>query len=176
MLAIVPKEILFKVTSTFRSAVCFWQRGLIIILLSLLASCQALNQVFETPGVELVNVSSAGQRGLQQMFNVELGITNPNAYALNLVGIDYEVRLEGFDVIKGALSSVPSIPAYGKNNINVELGVGLIQGLQLLNALSSKNTPSIDYSVRLNLNTGLPIVGIVPVQREGTFDASALTR
>jgi len=43
-----------------------------------------------------------------------LGVTNPNPLTLNLLGYDYEVRVEGRSVAQGESSQAVSLPAQGE--------------------------------------------------------------
>lgn len=155
-----------------------WKQCRIIVYFALMSvsllGCQSMGPAFQNPTVELLNVTPTQQRGLRQYFDVELAVKNPNSYALNLVGINYVVDLEGLEVLQGSINSIPRIAAYGEESIGVELGVGLLQSLQLISALSKKDNAAIDYSISLKLNTGIPLVGIVPVSKSGTLDASVL--
>ena len=98
---------------------------------------------------------------------------NPNPYALSLVGIDYRIELASFDVITGNIADVQSIPSGGEQILNVGLAIGILEGLQLLNSLRSSGSSGLDYRVLLNLDTGIPLIGSVPVTKSGAIDASS---
>jgi len=142
----------------------------------LLCSCAAIQQQIKTPEVDIVSIKMAEQQGLRQMFDVTLAVSNPNGINLSLVGMDYTLALEGLDVIKGSANNIPTIPAYGKQNIDIRLGIGLLEGLQFFNKLSSKGSAALDYGLQLNLDTGLPILGVIPISRKGVLDSSSFSR
>lgn len=147
-------------------------RCLILLLAFTLSACETLRPAFESPGVKLLDVQMGEQRGLQQFFDIALAIENPNAYPLNIVGINYKVELQGFDVIKGVTNAVPSVAAYGQETMNLELGIGLLEGLKLMNSLARNSASGLNYNISLGIDTGIPLVGIVPVNRSGVIDSS----
>ncbi len=151
---------------------------LVIIVLAIvtLASCETLRQQVNTPEVSLVSVQMAEQQGLRQMFDVTLAVSNPNAIDLSLVGVNYTLALEGLDVVKGSSNNVPTIPAYGEQNIEVRLGIGLLEGIQFINKLTQKDEPSLDYSLQMQLDTGMPVFGVIPISRSGKLDSSSFSR
>ncbi len=143
-----------------------------ILLTFFLASCQTITENMNTPEVSLVNISQGERVGFQQNFNLSLKVTNPNAKALSLVGLTYELQLDGFDLIKGAANDVPQIAGYSDALVDVQATIGFIEGMQFLNSLFSKNQPELDYKLKVNLDTGLPIIGVIPVVNDGAIDLS----
>ena len=149
--------------------------AVVVVAMSLYA-CATLQQQLETPEVDIVSVVMGEQQGLTQMFDVTLAVSNPNGINLNLVGLNYTLALEGLDVIKGSANNIPTIPAYGEQNINIRLGIGLLEGLQFLNKLSQKNDANLNYALQLNLDTGLPIIGVIPISKKGVLDSQSFAR
>ena len=145
--------------------------------LLLLSACAVLDPNFKTPTVTLASVQPLQTTGLEQRFNIGLRVNNPNQNALNLVGISYAIELEGFEVITGAANNVPVIPAYGDTLINIEAAVGFMQGVKFIGALLNKTSPELGYKIKANLDTGLPIIGILPITNSGVVNLSdALSR
>jgi LEA14-like dessication related protein len=149
-------------------------RLLCFALVWTLASCSTLVSDFRSPTVNLISVEPAGAQGLSQLFRVGLKIGNPNQRQLTLVGANYELALEGFDVISGVANDLPNIDAYASEMIYVDVALGLIEGLQLVNHLMSKQDGKISYQLNLNLDTGLPVIGKIPLVEKGTFDINEL--
>ena len=153
------------------------QKRLVLVLSVLLISaCETIQQQIKTPEVDLLAVQIAERQGLRQMFDVKLSLSNPNAFDLNLTGVNYELVLEGFNVINGSANQIPTIPAYGDQSVDVKVGLGIVEGLQLVNKLTQKREPSLDYALRMQLDTGLPVFGVIPVSRSGTLNSESFSR
>lgn len=148
----------------------------VLVAAMFLHSCATLPQQLETPEVDIVSVVMGEQQGLRQMFDVTLAVSNPNGINLSLVGLNYTLELEGLDVIKGLANNIPTIPAYGEQNINISLGIGLLEGLQFFNKLTQKNDANLNYALQLNLDTGLPIFGVIPISKKGVLDSQSFSR
>lgn len=154
-----------------------YQSLLLLTLITLCVSaCEVIQQQVQTPNVNLVSVQMAEQQGLRQMFDVKLAVNNPNSFALNLAGINYQIALEGLDVINGSANQIPTIPAYGEQTLDVRFGFGILEGLQLMNRLSKKNEAGLNYSLNMQLDTGMPLIGAIPVARSGKLTSESFTR
>lgn len=135
--------------------------------LMLIAGCATNPLSIEPPKVQLVNISQAKQQGLSVEFMLDLKVINPNSRALNLVGMNFDVELEGINIISGAANDVPSVPAYGNQMVGVSVSVGLIEGVKLINQLANNNDRKLAYQLTTRLNTGIPIIGVIPVVDSG---------
>ena len=144
----------------------------LILLFALLTSCANFPRSIETPSVKLVSLTPLPASGLEQRFAMGLRVSNPNANALNLVGLSYAVELEGFKVISGVANDIPSIAAYGDSVVNLEASVSLLEGMRLLSSLLSKPKGEVNYRINAKLDTGLPIIGKIPVTDSGIVDFS----
>lgn len=150
-----------------------YSRSIVLVLLfALLSGCANFPTGIETPSVKLVSLSPLPANGLEQRFVLGLRVTNPNAKALNLVGLSYAVELEGFEIISGAMNDIPSIAAYGDSVVNLEASVSLLEGVRLLSSFLSKPKGEMNYRISAKLDTGLPILGKIPVTDSGIIDFS----
>ena len=138
----------------------------------LLTACAVLDPNFKTPTVALASVQPLQTTGLEQRFNIGLRVSNPNQQALNLVGVDYTIELDGFEVINGRANNIPSISAYGDTLINIEAAVGFMQGVKFIGSLLNKTSPELGYKINAKLDTGLPIIGVLPITNSGVVNLS----
>jgi len=146
-----------------------------VVLLGLW-SCASFDDYVAAPDVELVSIEKGQLVGLQQMFDVKVAVKNPNAINLNLDNIDYSLSLEGFDVIEGVLNNIPVIPAYGEKTVGLQVGIGLLEGLKMLNELLNKDQASLDYTLTMKLDTGIPLLGVLPITKTGVVDKNSFNQ
>lgn len=146
----------------------------LLVFVILLSACTTFSPNFQKPQLKVVSITPTGNTGLSQDFDIGLSITNPNAKALNLVGMSYKLELDGFDVLSGVTNQVPSIAAYTEQRVNVKTSINLFQGAKLIKSLIDKAATGLTYKVTAKLDTGMPLIGKVPVVNTGTLDLSDL--
>ena len=146
----------------------------VVAVLMFLSGCANFNPNFEMPNVKLVSLTPMKSQGLEQRFDIGLRITNPNAINLSLVGVQYDIELDGYKLISGVSSGLPTIPAYGEHVIQVQASVSLLQGARFLASLLSQPKEAFSYSINAKLDTGLPIIGKVAVSDSGEIKLSSL--
>lgn len=138
---------------------------LTLILLSLtilnLSSCATLH--LEKPYVSLVNFSPRPINGFEAAFDITLKVKNPNSVALPLSGMTYEIALNGESLLKGATGNLPTIPAYGEDEIQLSISTSLLSAPKILLSLLNKPSTDIRYQFksRLDLKGMLPSFNIV---------------
>ena len=117
------------------------------LCLGLLQGCASLQPSFDKPTVKLVSLALLPSNGLEQRFGIGLQISNPNAMAINLVGMSYALSLQGHEVLDGVANDIPELPAYGESRVDLEATVNLVQSLQLLQTLISQRHQSLEYEL-----------------------------
>ncbi|MGK0440975.1 MAG: LEA14-like dessication related protein [Pseudohongiellaceae bacterium] len=149
---------------------------IILFCITLLSACATLHPNFANPTVKLINFKPLKNNGLEQRFDIDLRVTNPNAQTLKLVGMSYAIELDGFKVITGASNDIPDLPAYGDAKVNLKASIGLLQSARLFSSLLNKTRSEINYSITTKLDTGIPIIGILPVTDSGVLNMSELIK
>jgi LEA14-like dessication related protein len=146
--------------------------GLMAALL-LLGGCAALQpggSDFDPPTVELMAVKPARSQGLEARFDISLRVVNPNARALDLEGVYYELWIQDKKLLTGASAEPTTIPAFGEGRVDVSGVASLFGSLALLTRLmEAKPQGGIEYE----LKTKLSIAGIpraVRISQQGTFE------
>ena len=79
-------------------------------------------------------------------------------------------------MISGAANDIPQIAAYGEQLVTVSASIGLLEGLQFLNKIMAKSEPELGYTISARLDTGLPLIGIIPVADSGQLSLSDFQR
>ncbi len=145
-------------------------KGLTLLFIFLLSACASLQPHFESPTVKLINIKPLSSKGLEQRFEIDLRIVNPNAIDLNLAGMSYAVELDGYKVMTGVSDNKANIKAFGDTEVTVQASVSLFKGIALIASLINKNTPTVSYKITNKLNTGIPIIGAITLTDSGVLD------
>lgn len=132
----------------------------IIVLLmcsTLLTACNPLAK-FQQPQVQLSNLVVLERQGFEQLFLLKLKVANPNKMALPIAGLQYQVRLNGFDVFSGNATDLPQLKAYSDSYIELPVRANLISAGAVLASLLVSEHPSINYQ----LNATFDLTGVLP--------------
>ncbi len=132
----------------------------IAVLSTLLAAatgvsgCAGMGSGYETPTVNVTTFRAIPSSGAVPSFEIGLRVINPNRTALELQGMSYTVRLDGYEVIKGVANQLPVIEAYGEGTFTVTASVSLLAGGRLLTELMSSPKDAFAYELEANLDPG----------------------
>lgn len=135
------------------------QLSIIVFLIcsTLLTACNPLAK-FQQPQVQLSNLVVLERHGFEQLFLLKLKVTNPNKMALPIAGLQYQVRLNGFDVFSGNATDLPQLKAYSDSYIELPVRANLISAGAVLASLLVSEHPSINYQ----LNATFDLTGVLP--------------
>ena len=128
-------------------------RYMVFLVGALLAvsGCGHLRTDFEDPRVKVVSLQALPAEGMEQSFAIGLRISNPNAFALNLVGMSYSLRLQGYDLLDGVANNIPEIPAYSEVPIEVKATVNMLNGLLFIRTILTAPQSTIQYELAAKL-------------------------
>ncbi|VUD40227.1 hypothetical protein TDB9533_00010 [Thalassocella blandensis] len=126
-------------TSTFK---------LLLLLFSvcILTSCSTVS--LDPPAVSVVNIRPQHSGGLDFSVQIGLKISNPNSVALPIRGMSYALMLNNVEVLQGVSNDIPTIAAYGTENVNLTLNSSLFSAPKLLMDLIKKPQNAFDYELR----------------------------
>lgn len=130
---------------------------MVLVGTALLAGCNPLAK-FQQPQVQLSNLVVLERQGFEQLFLIKLKVTNPNKMALPIAGLQYQVRLNGFDVFTGNAGDLPHINAYSDTYIDIPVRANLISAGAVLASLLVSDHPTINYQ----LNATFDLTGVLP--------------
>lgn len=144
-------------------------RALTAVMILALAACTNYRTDFEKPDVKVTQVQHLGGGLLDQRFRVQLTMTNPNDYALDLKAIQFEVSIADRELINGVAGNLPKIPAYGQASFAVEGQANVFEVGGLLAKVLKNPTAKIDYDVTgtVSLRSGFPKT--FPLKKRGTL-------
>ena len=138
------------------------------LLGALLAGCATMAGISEPPRVILVGIEPVDLQLLEQRFRVTLQVQNPNATAITVRGLDYEIIVNDRVFAQGVSGRPFTVPAYGENTAEVEVVSTLQRVIEQLEALGSRGGGSIDYAITGQVSVdGVPIP--IPFAYEDTL-------
>ena len=101
------------------------------------------------PSVTWKSVSLAGATGLLKM-----RVSNPNAFAFDVAGLDYDIKLGSFGLAKGGLVNAASLVPGGAQDIGINVSVSTAQaGMAIVQLLQGRGSA---YSLGGALTIGTP--------------------
>ncbi|RFA24755.1 hypothetical protein CAI21_20320 [Alkalilimnicola ehrlichii] len=143
---------------------------LILACLLLLGGCATTPRDIQRPELNLAGIEIQELGVFQQRYVITLRASNPNAIALPVQGVRYKIELEGQDFASGMSSAPFRIPAYGEEDIQVELSTNLIRtGQWLLDKLRAGDM-TLDYRISGDIDVGLGRIGRLPFDESGQVD------
>ncbi len=128
-----------------------------------LAGCASMQQDFDPPRVSIENFRSMDGQGGAPRFEVDLRIQNPNAKALDIVGISYDIALQDIDLISGVTNEVPLVEGYSEEVVTLESGLNTLQLIRFFADLGSgqRTMDRLEYRVSVKVD----FAGFTPTQR-----------
>lgn len=139
-------------------------KNLLLALFSLgLAACAGLSPDRDPPKINIENFRSVPSEGGTPRFEIDLRIQNPNADALDIVGISYDIALQDIDLISGVSNQVPLIEAYSEEVVTLQSGLNMLQLVRFFAQLGGgqKTLDNLQYRVSAKID----FKGFTPTQR-----------
>jgi len=131
----------------------------------LLAGCASLLPRLVPPGLEVVGVSLAGSDLAHTQIAVQLHVTNPNARAISVQGIDCSLALAGTQFAQGRTDAPFVVPASGETDFQVTLNADLAAAMGvMLGQLGAKDVP---YTVSGQAHLAEGLIRNLPFRKDG---------
>lgn len=137
-----------------------------IALLAAAPGCTGLRNL-EPPEVVVTAIRPVDATLMEQRFDVDLRIYNPNNRDLGIAGVDFELDLNGERLARGAGATDLELPRLGEAETTVRVSSSLLGLARQL--MSAGGTQSITYRMRgrVHLRRG----GSLPFDRRGELGA-----
>ncbi len=138
-----------------------------LLLISLLTACANLSSLQPlAPKVALSDIKVAGIGLMEQNFLIRLEIDNPNSFPIPIVGMDYDVLINGKPFFQGKNDTQLTIPAQGKEFLDIDV---ISSSSNILEQIQSWQTLGSDLSYQLKGNVKLTDFAIAyPFERQGS--------
>ena len=132
-----------------------------VIALMLLSACATFTPQLDSPKINIENFRTLPAEGGAPRFEITLRVTNPNAQALDIVGISYSVEFLGRELITGVSKNIPSIAGYSEGLVTLEAGLQLFELLRLLASVGNQGAAPLEYRLLAKVD----FAGFLPTQR-----------
>ncbi len=129
---------------------------IIVIVLAAMAisACATLQPDYETPTVNVKSIRPLPSEDLAPQFEIVLHIVNPNRAPLALHGIACTLSLDGYDLLTGVASDLPTIDGYTDGEIPLTATTSLLSGIRFFADLMQNKRESIAYELKAKLDPG----------------------
>lgn len=127
-----------------------------------------LENLVESPTVELSDVQVMGLGFNSQTFMLSFAISNPNPFSLPVKAVSYGVKLDGQYFASGETSSNFSIPANGDGEFAISVDLNLLQTApQLLTIVRESTRRDVQYELEGQLAVDIPLAPPVSYRNTG---------
>jgi len=130
----------------------------VVLFVIALTGCANLTQI-KSPEISLVSIEPAKTKGFSQYFSLNLLVTNPNSFDLDIEGVTFKLGVADQNVFSGVSNAVPLLKAYSETEVTLSAGVNLFDLLKLISYFSEHYQEEIKYS----LVTSIDPNGFIPI-------------
>lgn len=130
----------------------------------LAAGCAGIHKL-ETPDVVVTAIRPLDATVLEQRFEVDLRIYNPNNRDLEIDGVDFELSVNGRRLARGAGATELLLPRLGEAQTSVRVSTTVFDIARQVMAAGQSETLAYRLTGRIHLGSGLG--GSLPFDRSG---------
>jgi LEA14-like dessication related protein len=124
---------------------------------------------FETPKVSIANIEPKDMTLMEQRFDVQLRIQNPNNIDLGINGVRFDIALNGKEFGSGMSGAKVTIPRFASEVITGEVITGLGTILRQAQGFTSGAT-KVQYSLKGKAFAESPSSFTIPFEDIGDID------
>lgn len=146
---------------------CLWIWGALFPLI--ISACSTMPKDFETPKVSIANIVPKDMTLMEQRFDVQLRIQNPNNFDPGINGARFDIALNGREFGTGMSGAKVTVPRFGSEVISGEVITGLGSILRQAQQLSSGGT-KVQYSLKGKAFAESPSRFTIPFEDIGDID------
>ncbi|HEY9149391.1 MAG: LEA type 2 family protein [Gammaproteobacteria bacterium] len=139
-----------------------------LLLVLSLTACAWLPQKPQAPRVSLVSVQLISMELLEQRYGLTLRIQNPNDFALNIQGLDFEVELNRMPFASGVAGHHVAVPAFGEALMQVEVSSSVWSLARQLREMGEARQEEFHYRIHGRMSLGRRLTAI-PFESAGTI-------
>jgi LEA14-like dessication related protein len=121
----------------------------------------------EPPEVYLSDIAPVEIGLFEQRLRVELRILNPNDFALEVTGLDFQLEVNGIHLARGLSNEEITVPRLGESIVSVMTSTTVLDIVRQIENLSQQQEMS--YEIRGRLHLGNAAVGSVPFERSAKY-------
>jgi LEA14-like dessication related protein len=137
---------------------------------ALLSACSAFAPEITAPNVTLMNAGMLSGDMFSQQFKVRLLVENPNARALPIKKIDYQLFLEG-DAFAEGISAAPfNVPANDSTEFDLIVNTNFMSSIGRLLSRLNDGRKEIRYDFIGTLDADISMLPPLPFKASGTVE------
>ena len=141
----------------------------ILALVLMTASCAGWGKFIETPRVSIASIRIQQMGLLEQAYQIDLRVMNPNEVPLAVKGLDCTLSVNGREFARGVSTAEATIPALGSGIVPIILYASLPDVLKALKNLSEGDQLKYTAVGRLRTGGGLFVPSTIPYEAKGAF-------
>jgi LEA14-like dessication related protein len=145
------------------------QQVLAILLPMTIAACSTMPRDFEPPKVSIANIMPKDMTLMEQRYEVQLRIQNPNNIDLGIYGARFDIELNGKEFGSGMSGQKISIPRFDSEVMTGEVITTLGSVLRQVQGLSSGAT-KVQYRLKGKAFADAPGSFTIPFDDTGEID------
>ena len=135
----------------------------------ILTACSTMPRDFETPKFSVANIVPKDMTLMEQRFDVDLRIQNPNNFDLGINGVRFDIVLNGKEFGTGLSGAKITVPRFGSEVITGEVITGLGSILRQAQGFSS-GVAKVQYSLKGKAFAESPGSFTIPFEETGDID------
>lgn len=140
-----------------------------LAITSFLAACSSLPRDFETPKFGIANIAPKDVAILEQRFDVQLRIQNPNNFDLGINGIRFEIDLNEKAFGNGMSGQAVTIPRFSSEVITAEVITGIGSFIRQVQGMND-STAKLRYRLKGKAFAESPSRFAIPFDESGEVD------
>ena len=137
---------------------------------ALLAGCVSTRDL-QPPRLTIVSASMQSADIFSQAFRVRVHVDNPNARALPVKSIDYQLYLEGDNFAEGTSLAAFTVPANGQSEFDMTIRTNFVSSVgRLLSRLNGTDRREVQYAFVGKVVVDLPFSPKIKFNETGSVD------
>jgi LEA14-like dessication related protein len=140
-----------------------------LLLLLGISACSTMPLDFEPPKVSIANIVPKDMTLMEQRFDVQLRIQNPNNFDLGINGARFDIDLNGKEFGTGMSGAKVTVPRFGSEVVSGEVITGLGSMLRQAQRLTSGVT-KVQYHLKGKAFAESPSSFTIPFEDRGEVD------
>ncbi|HJV67198.1 MAG TPA: LEA type 2 family protein [Geomonas sp.] len=140
----------------------------LLLLLFVSVAMAGCTSFVKQPIVTVKDLSVVSVDGGGAGMELYLGITNPNAFDVKLLGYNYDLKVMALPLAKGGLREEINFPSRAETDVRIPIKISFGSLLEILKRRPNFDAIPYQLSAGLDLDTPLGQMA-VPVNRSGTY-------
>lgn len=148
-----------------------------LLAVSLAAGCKSLQDIAgmaQKPTAQVVGSSIRGLSLQNAVLLFDIEVANPYGAALPLADLSYALNSNGTKILEGSIQPSGSIPAHGKQVLQLPVTVGFAQVMAAFKGVKAGSV--LPYTADFRISVDAPVVGKieVPLSKSGELPIPAV--